>query len=107
MSDGPHPYRQYVGLALVIIAYVGGIIGWSCAVRQVEERPSTAVDTTPPYHSDTDLSSTGAHRLSSLFPAAERRGDADLRWERRPGVGRDCAGGSRGTATSVFSRQPD
>lgn len=35
VSDGSHRYRQYAGLALVIIAYVGGIIGWSCAVLQV------------------------------------------------------------------------
>lgn len=41
VSDGSHRYRQYAGLALVTIAYVGGIIGWSCAVLQVDARPST------------------------------------------------------------------
>ena len=36
MPDGPPPYRQYAGLALVILAYVGGILGWSWAVWQIE-----------------------------------------------------------------------
>ena len=41
VSNGSPRYRQYAGLALVIIAYVGGIIGWSCAVLQVDPQPST------------------------------------------------------------------
>lgn len=41
MADGPHPYRQYAGFALVLVAYVGGIIGWSCAVLNVSS-PSTS-----------------------------------------------------------------
>ncbi|WP_263787371.1 hypothetical protein [Salinibacter grassmerensis] len=36
MPDGRPPYRQYAGLAFVILTYVGGIIGWSCAVQQAE-----------------------------------------------------------------------
>lgn len=36
MPDGPPPYRQYAGLAFVILTYVGGIVGWSCAVQQVD-----------------------------------------------------------------------
>ncbi len=39
MPDGRPPYRQYAGLAFVILTYVGGIIGWSCAVQQVESTP--------------------------------------------------------------------
>ncbi len=44
MADGPHPSRQYAGLALVLIAYVGGIIGWSCAVLDVSSSPSADTD---------------------------------------------------------------
>ena len=45
MADGPHPSRQYAGLALVLIAYVGGIVGWSCAVLDVSSSPSSDTDT--------------------------------------------------------------
>ncbi|WP_146109987.1 hypothetical protein [Salinibacter sp. 10B] len=40
MSDSTRRYRQYVGLALVIITYVGGIIGWSWAAVTVEPTPT-------------------------------------------------------------------
>jgi len=42
VADGPHPFRQYAGLALVLIAYVGGIIGWSCAVLNVSSAPTSS-----------------------------------------------------------------
>lgn len=41
VADAPHPTRQYAGLALVVIAYVGGIIGWSCAVLNASS-PTTS-----------------------------------------------------------------
>lgn len=43
-------HRQYIGLAVVILAYVGGIIGWSWAVCSLD--PATAeapADTTSVY----------------------------------------------------------
>lgn len=45
MSDVDSRSRQYAGLAFVIIAYVGGIIGWSWATLTVESGP-TEPDTT-------------------------------------------------------------
>jgi len=42
VPDGRPPYRQYAGLAFVILTYVGGIIGWSCAVQRVD--PSSPPD---------------------------------------------------------------
>lgn len=52
MSDLPTRYRRYAGLAIVILVYLGGILGWSWAVTTVESAStaadSTAVHTTPP-----------------------------------------------------------
>jgi hypothetical protein len=45
VSDTDSRARQYAGLALVIIAYVGGIIGWSWATLTVDPDPA-ASDTT-------------------------------------------------------------
>lgn len=45
MSDADSRYRQYAGLAFVLVAYVGGIIGWSWATLTVAPEPS-APDTT-------------------------------------------------------------
>lgn len=36
MSDSIHQYRKFVGLAIVIVTYLGGIIGWSIAAVNVE-----------------------------------------------------------------------
>jgi hypothetical protein len=38
--------RQYIGLAVVIIAYLGGIIGWSWAVSSLDRAPAPPADTT-------------------------------------------------------------
>jgi len=38
--------RQYIGLAVVIIAYIGGIIGWSWAVSSLERAPDPPSDST-------------------------------------------------------------
>lgn len=38
--------RQYAGLALVILAYIGGIIGWSWAVQSVEAPDAPPADST-------------------------------------------------------------
>jgi uncharacterized oligopeptide transporter (OPT) family protein len=38
-------HRQYLGLALVIIVYVGGIIGWSWAVYSLNRAPDVPADT--------------------------------------------------------------
>lgn len=43
MVDDPHRFRRYAGLTLILIVYVGGIIGWSCAVLRVS--PSPTVET--------------------------------------------------------------
>jgi hypothetical protein len=56
VADGPHPSRQYAGLALVVIAYVGGIIGWSCAVLDVSS-PSTS-NAKAPAHSSVCVQAT-------------------------------------------------
>jgi hypothetical protein len=42
MSDTKRRYRQYVGFAVVIVAYVGGIIGWSWAALTVDSNPSAS-----------------------------------------------------------------
>jgi hypothetical protein len=44
VSDADSRYRQYAGLALIILIYVGGIVGWSWATLTVEPDP-TAPDT--------------------------------------------------------------
>lgn len=41
MSDSNQRWRQYAGLAFVIVAYVGGIVGWSWAVFAVDPEPSS------------------------------------------------------------------
>lgn len=43
MVDDPHRFRRYAGLTLILIVYVGGIIGWSCAALRVP--PSSTVET--------------------------------------------------------------
>lgn len=45
MSDADSRYRQYAGLALIILAYIGGIIGWSWATLSIDSEPA-APDTT-------------------------------------------------------------
>lgn len=45
MSASSRRIRQYVGLAIVVTAYVGGMIGWSWAALTVESEPG-APDTT-------------------------------------------------------------
>lgn len=39
MSKHGRQYRQYLGLVVVLVAYVGGIIGWSWAAMGVESEP--------------------------------------------------------------------
>lgn len=46
MSASSRPARQYAGLALIIVAYVGGIIGWSWAALTAEPAPPPS--STPP-----------------------------------------------------------
>lgn len=38
--------RQYVGLALLVVAYVGGIIGWTWATLQIDKSEPAPPDTT-------------------------------------------------------------
>lgn len=45
MPDVDSRTRQYAGLAFVIVAYLGGIIGWSWAALTVDPAP-TPPDTT-------------------------------------------------------------
>jgi len=45
-STSSRRLRQYVGLALVVLAYVGGIIGWTWAVQTVDPPPSAPRDST-------------------------------------------------------------
>ena len=40
MSDTDQRLRQYAGLAVVIVAFLGGLVGWSWAVLSVEAGPS-------------------------------------------------------------------
>ncbi len=49
MVDDPHRFRRYAGLTLILVVYVGGIIGWSCAVLQVS--PSSTIETGSSNHS--------------------------------------------------------
>lgn len=41
VPDSDQRYRQYAGLAVVIVAFVGGIVGWSWAALSVESGPSS------------------------------------------------------------------
>lgn len=45
VSDSNQRLRQYAGLAVVVVAFVGGIVGWSWAAFSVDSDPS-APDTT-------------------------------------------------------------
>lgn len=45
MPDADSRYRQYAGLAFIILVYVAGLIGWSWATLTVEPGPA-APDTT-------------------------------------------------------------
>jgi len=44
--SSPRRYRQYAGLALVLLAYLGGILGWAWAVQTVETDRTVPADTT-------------------------------------------------------------
>lgn len=46
VSTSSRRVRQYVGLALVIFAYLGGIVGWTWAVQTVDADRSPSRDTT-------------------------------------------------------------
>ena len=83
VSDRPHRLRQYAGLALVIIAYVGGIIGWSCAVLEVDNQSSSAADTTQAHRTHAESLPVGAPRLVAP-PIAQSPPRVDARGERRP-----------------------
>lgn len=65
MSDVDSRSRQYAGLALIIIAYVGGIIGWSWATLTVESGPP-GPDTT-----QTQVESSPLEPSSATSPDAE------------------------------------
>ena len=58
--------RQYAGLAIVIIAYLGGIIGWSWAAFSVDSAP-TPPDTT---HTRVELPPGAASGSASETQAA-------------------------------------
>ncbi|PSQ91571.1 MAG: hypothetical protein BRD30_03140 [Bacteroidetes bacterium QH_2_63_10] len=45
MPDSRKQLRQYVGLAVVIVSFFGGIIGWGWAALSVDSAPSSP-DTT-------------------------------------------------------------
>ncbi|MFB6249908.1 MAG: hypothetical protein ABEL97_15205 [Salinibacter sp.] len=45
-SSASRRVRQYVGLALVILAYLGGIVGWTWAVQTIDADRSSPADTT-------------------------------------------------------------
>lgn len=42
-----HRFRQYAGLALILVAYMGGMIGWTWAVQTVDSEGASASDGTP------------------------------------------------------------
>ena len=102
MSDRPHRLRQYAGLALVIIAYVGGIIGWSCAVLEVDNQFSSAADTTQAHRTHAESLPVGAPRLVPL-PIAQSPLRIDIRRERRPVRKRaqDSVGGGPAVVVSL------
>jgi len=39
-------FRQYAGLTFVLLAYLGGILGWTWAVQTVETDDARPADTT-------------------------------------------------------------
>ena len=39
-------HRQYIGLAVVILTYLGGIVGWSWAVYTLDSPADPSSDTT-------------------------------------------------------------
>lgn len=69
MSDSESRFRSYLGLALVIVAYVGGIIGWSCAALTVDSdnsAPDTAQVVLGPEEDDEpELGDGGSAPLSA------------------------------------------
>ena len=102
MSDRPHRLRQYAGLALVITAYVGGIIGWSCAVLKVENQPSSSADTTQAHRTHAESLLLSAPRLVAP-PIAQSPPRIDTRRERRPVRKRaqDSVGGGPAVVVSL------
>jgi hypothetical protein len=46
VSSSSRRVRQYVGLALVILTYIGGIVGWTWAVQTVDADRAAPRDTT-------------------------------------------------------------
>jgi drug/metabolite transporter (DMT)-like permease len=46
VSSSSRRVRQYVGLALVILAYLGGSVGWTWAVQTVDADRAAPTDTT-------------------------------------------------------------
>lgn len=88
MSDGPHKYRQMAGLALVVVVYLGGIVGWTCAVLDVETTGASATTRPEPSShlqqfavSETGFRESTPPRHASFTRLLERfvdtRGDVD------------------------------
>ncbi|MFB6231332.1 MAG: hypothetical protein ABEL04_09260 [Salinibacter sp.] len=46
MFEVSRRYRQYLGLVFLIVVFVGGMIGWTCATLQVKSSGPAPADTT-------------------------------------------------------------
>lgn len=76
VPNAPHRYRQYAGLALVVVVYVGGIVGWSCAVADLRSSSRSQVS---PQSSQQTLRFQLAPRQRASAVFSERAPSASLR----------------------------
>jgi hypothetical protein len=58
--------RQYAGLALVVLAFLGGILGWTWALQTVETDDESPVDTTAVEGRRADLPAARAVPAASV-----------------------------------------
>jgi hypothetical protein len=77
MASSSHHTRQYVGLAIIIIAFIGGIIGWSWAALTVGPAETSAVpaDSTQAMRGGTGMSDgieREPERVVRMSPDARR-----------------------------------
>ena len=75
MASSPNRTRQYVGLAIIVIAFIGGIIGWSWAALTVEPAETSAApaDSTQAVEQRLYTERDGMPEIADAGPAPQMR----------------------------------
>ena len=101
MFEVSRRYRQYLGLILLVVVFVGGMIEWTCATLRVKSSGPAPADTTgsvqvtmvvvqasvPPVHSSPNPSCTvddGSAQILRNPSASEGSAESDFRGSSPP-----------------------